>query len=93
MNVDKAAQLTFNVARLQKKNWRDPPCRELSFDHIQSMIIRWSDDMSETKKCRWLGWMQATVVAMTHPYTSLETMKNINLNCAESPKEAGHEHG
>lgn len=82
MNIDKAAELTLNVARLQKNNWKEPPCPELSFDHMENMMSRWSDDMSDTKKCRWLGWMQATLVAMTYPYTDLEVMKMINKECA-----------
>lgn len=87
MNYDKAAILTRNVASLQQKNWRDAPCPEMTFGHIEGMMDRWSDEMSATKKCRWLGWMQATVVAMTYPYTSLDTMKQINKDCL-SPKEA-----
>ena len=83
MDIDEAARLTYNVATLQRMNWREPPCPEMSYDHIASMWVRWSDDMSDTKKCRWLGWMQATIVAMTFPFTSLETMKNINRQCAD----------
>ncbi len=83
MNIDRAAKLTRNVAYLQRNNWRDTPCPEMTFAHIDSMWRRWSDNMSETKKCRWLGWMQATVVAMTYPFTNLETMKQINRDCAE----------
>jgi hypothetical protein len=82
MNYDDAARMTHNVAYLQRNNWRKAPCPEMTFDHLVSMMDRWSDDMSDTKKCRWLGWMQATVVAMTYPYTSLETMKAINATCA-----------
>ena len=82
MNIDKAARLTMNVAILQKNNWRDHSCKEMSFNHVEEMWKRWSDKMSDTKKCRWLGWMQATVVAMTYPYTSLETMKQINKDYA-----------
>lgn len=82
MDVDRAARLTRNVALLQKKNWRTPTCPEMSFEHIEGMMSRWSGDMSPGKKNRWLGWMQATVVAMTYPYTSLETMKRINKDCS-----------
>jgi hypothetical protein len=84
MDYDRAAQLTRNVAFMQRENWRHAPCPEMTFEHIESMFSRWSDEMSATKKCRWLGWMQATVVLMTYPFTSLETMKNINKDCISS---------
>lgn len=85
MDYDRALQLTFNIAYLQRGNWRRPPCPELSFEHIALMASRVDcEEMSDTKKCRWLGWMQATVVAMTYPYTSLETMKNLNRECTDA---------
>jgi len=85
MNIDRAGQLTRNVAFQQKNNWREAPCKEMTYEHIEDMWFRWSRDsksMSDTKKCRWLGWMQATIVAATYPYTDLEVMKNINKDCA-----------
>ena len=88
MDYDKAARQTRNVAYIQRKNWRDPPCPEMSFEHIDDMMHRWSNEMSDTKKCRWLGWMQATVVAMTYPYTSLDTMKELNKLCRHTAKGA-----
>lgn len=82
MNYRAALKTTRNIAYLQRNNWRDAPCTEMSFGHIEKMMDRInSEDMSDTKLCRWLGWMQATVVSMTYPYTSLETMKNINRGC------------
>ena len=84
MDINKAALLTWNVAYLQMNNWREPPCHEMSFAHIESMWLRWPTLTSDTKKCRWLGWMQATIVAMTFPHVGLEVMKNINKECSDA---------
>lgn len=88
MNILKAAQRTANVAHLQRRNWRDAVCPELSYDHIIEMNMEMQSGqtiMSDTKLCRWLGWMQATVVAQTYPYTDLSVMKLINKECADDP--------
>lgn len=86
MDQRRATQLTANIAELQWRNWRIPACPELSYEHIQEMNDKIQDpesEMSDTKIGRWLGWMQAAVVAQTYPYTSLETMKNLNKECAQ----------
>lgn len=50
----------------------------MSFEHLAHMWHQWSDDMSDGKKHRWLGWMQATIIAMTYPNANLLGMKMIN---------------
>lgn len=82
MNVDRAMLKTFELAIINSKFWKESPCPQMSFGHIHSMVDRWSPDMSEDKKNRWLGWMQATVVAMTYPHSSLDDMKEINRECS-----------
>jgi hypothetical protein len=67
------------------------PLREtpgLTFAHIEDMWARWPHGGSETKRCRWLGWMQASVVAMTDGRIGLDEMKAINFACSEDPVPA-----
>lgn len=80
MNIRKAIDDTILLAR----NGGDTSylykggVKELSFDHICDMYKRIQEDqtMSDTKLCRWLGWMQAAIVSWGL-YT-LEDMKQIN---------------
>lgn len=83
MNVDKAAEATYNLAVTLKSSWDYHPAPEMSFEHLENMWSRWDISMSETKKCRWLGWMQGAMVAMLYPSVSLETMKDINKRFAK----------
>lgn len=83
MDYRKALNITIDLAGTHKKHWREHPCKEMSFEHVEDMMERIDhENMSDTKLCRWLGWMQATVVVMTYPHTTLETMKNINKGCS-----------
>lgn len=50
---------------------------ELSPQHLHDMYERLTDDMSDAKLGRWLGWAQCAVVAMDIGFT-LEDMKAIN---------------
>lgn len=72
----------MTVARANRENWQATTCPEMTLAHIEDMWTRWSDEMSPTKKCRWLGWMQATVVAMAYPHVTLELFKQVNMDCA-----------
>lgn len=89
MDIDGAARATLELARKHADAWRDPPLPEMSLDHLEGMMKRWPHDGSATKQCRWLGWMQATVVAMAAPHVTLEDMKRINAAHARdiSPQE------
>lgn len=58
------------------------PCRK---QHLSEMIDKVTPGaMSATKACRWLGWIQASIVAAGA--ASLDTMKEINkaASCAPS---------
>ena len=85
MDIEKAALRTLEVARAAAA---EGPLREtpgLSLSHVEDMWARWPHTGSATKRCRWLGWMQAAVVAMTDGRVGLEEMKAINLACADDP--------
>jgi hypothetical protein len=85
MNIEAAALKTLEIARAEAARG---PLREtpgLSLTHVEDMWARWPHQGSATKRCRWLGWMQAAVVAMTDGRVGLEEMKAINLACAEDP--------
>ncbi len=81
MNIHQAIQDTMELAH--KSQISNYPVPDLSYDHICFMHERidlnkgWSD----TKLCRWLGWMQAAVVSWG-VYT-LEDMKQINMRNAD----------
>ncbi len=80
MSIDAAAARTYEIAEHLHKlgQWRTSDCPEMSFEHLAHMWHQWSDDMSDGKKHRWLGWMQATIIAMTYPNANLLGMKMIN---------------
>ena len=85
MNIEAAALKTLEIARAEAARG---PLREtpgLSLAHVEDMWARWPHQGSATKRCRWLGWMQAAVVAMTEGRVGLEEMKAINLACADDP--------
>lgn len=88
MNIEAAALKTLELALEEavKGPLRETP--GLSLAHVEDMWARWPHDGSATKRCRWLGWMQAAVVAMTDGRVGLEEMKAINLACSEDPAPA-----
>lgn len=53
---------------------------ELDYAHLRTMLGRAASDvtMPEDKLCRWLGWMQAAVVARCLGEVRLDAMKRIN---------------
>lgn len=85
MNIEAAALKTLELAleEAAKGPLRETP--GLSLAHVEDMWARWPHDGSATKRCRWLGWMQAAVVAMTDGRVGLEEMKAINLACSDDP--------
>jgi hypothetical protein len=85
MNIEAAALKTLELALEEAVKG---PLREipgLSLAHVEDMWARWPHDGSPTKRCRWLGWMQAAVVSMTEGRVGLEEMKAINLACSDDP--------
>lgn len=80
MNVRKAIDETMKLAELSIISHY--PVHDLSIEHLRSMHERINAnlDWSDTKLCRWLGWMQAAIVSWG-VYT-LEDMKAINMRNA-----------
>jgi hypothetical protein len=75
MNTLAARDATMAMARLHAASW---------LAHLEDMVARWPVDGSGSKQGRWLGWMQATVVAAC-PAVTLEDMKQINMLWSEDP--------
>lgn len=83
MNMIGAAEKTMELAKAHDMELLSSDIPELDFPHLQEMLEKMKDgDMSPTKLGRWLGWMQAAVVAAQIGIT-LEDMKNINKQFAD----------
>ncbi len=83
MNMIAAAEATLELAREREMDMLSSDVPELDFPHLQEMFDKMkSGEMSEGKLGRWLGWMQAAVVAAQIGIT-LEDMKNINKQFAD----------
>lgn len=76
-----AMQETLAMARAGHMDERRLGIEGLDFDHIEFMPERATQDFSAAKLGRWLGWMQAAVVASGA--ASLNDMKAINKQCSE----------
>lgn len=75
MNIRQAIYDTMQLAH--KSQISAYPIPDLSYDHLCEMYEKTDlESMSDTKLCRWLGWMQAAVVSWG-VYT-LDHMKEIN---------------
>lgn len=83
MDMKRAAQRTIALAKKIGDDMRasDPT---LSMKHLEGMMDRWPEH-SEAKAGRWLGWLQASVVAGSSGRIGLEDMKMINLT--SQPRE------
>lgn len=81
MNIQQAIEDTMILA--DQSQVSSYPIFDLSYEHIRSMHerIHLNPEWSDTKLCRWLGWMQAAIVSWG-VYT-LEDMKQINLRNAD----------
>lgn len=89
MDIESAARKTIDLARKHAYLAAAYKVPGLTLSHIEDMWARWPIDGSETKRCRWLGWMQACVVAMTEGVVTLEDMKAINqAHAAGEPEPA-----
>lgn len=76
MNQQEAARETLRQA---KEVWPNNPIvkdHSFSLEHLEYMMDRMFEGMSDAKRGRWLGWMQAVVVAQT--VLNLDDMKRIN---------------
>ena len=83
MNTLAARDATMAMARLHAASWRDLG-PDMTLAHLEDMVVRWPVDGSGSKQGRWLGWMQATVVAAC-PAVTLEDMKQINMLWSADP--------
>lgn len=85
MNVRKAIDETMELARngADHSDLYHVPDSS-SFQHVCDMYNTINSDqtMSDTKLCRWLGWMQASVVSWG--LWTLEDMKEINKRNADA---------
>lgn len=85
MNQIAAMAKTLEAARAAGMDNITSDNSELDFPHLQDMydrVIASPADFSEAKLGRWLGWMQAAVVA-AGVGLSLDTMKAINQSEAD----------
>lgn len=82
MDVRGAIKDTMYLVR-HAQNYKSPAIKELSLAHLEEMERQVNQDpsMSYGKLCRWLGWMQAAVVASG--VAVLEDMKDINRGRAD----------
>ena len=62
----------------------------LGTEHLLSMLDRMDDSMSVGKLNRWLGWIQASVVA--HGFSDLDHMKAHNKHFSDEQKSAQKEY-
>lgn len=83
MNMIEAAKETLALARSVGMDNCESDKAELDYPHLESMLVKMStEEMSEGKMGRWLGWMQAAVVCNCGELT-LEHMKEINRKYAD----------
>lgn len=82
MNMIEAARRSMALAENYSECFGIAP-DECGIEHLRDMMksIEHSE-MSESKRARWLGWMQASIVFACAPYVTLDNMKAINRGCA-----------
>ena len=87
MNMLEAAKDTLALARTRgMHDLSDIP--ELDYPHLQEMLVKMETvEMSPAKLGRWLGWLQAAVVANTFGLVSLNDCKEINKKWADKAEE------
>lgn len=85
MNQIAAMKETLDFARIAGMDVLSSDIPEVDFPHLHDMyerVIHAEEPMSEAKIGRWLGWIQACVVAAGIGL-SLEDMKEINMRWAD----------
>jgi hypothetical protein len=77
MDIRKAIDETMEFAEKLTESRHCP--YDLSKEHLREMHAKITSDMSmsDTKLCRWLGWMQAAIVSWG--VADLNDMKAINM--------------
>lgn len=80
MNVMAAMEDTMTLAQTQVHRFAQqtvPATVHMEYEHLVEMRDKMrATSMSYGKQCRWLGWMQATIVSWG--VSSLDEMKEIN---------------
>lgn len=85
-----SAEQTLDVAREHAMDVRlcfpfDDPDESVMYPHLEEMVAKMRENVdtwSPAKMGRWLGWIQASVVAVCSPGTDtkwLDVMKAINV--------------
>lgn len=85
MNQVAAMQETLALARIARMDNLESDIPELDFPHLWDMyqrVLQADPPMSDAKIGRWLGWIQAAVVA-AQIGLSLNDMKDINKRWAD----------
>lgn len=79
MNMIAAAKETLDLARSFNFHNQESDIKDMDYPHLAKMIIKMgTEEMSEGKLGRWLGWIQASIVNGTYGQVSLEDCKQIN---------------
>lgn len=87
MNVLEAAKATVYLARAKDMGLsiNEELDDSLTLQHLEEMLVKMNaGGMSYGKMCRWLGWMQAAVVASG--VATLEDMKRLNEAWSKDPE-------
>ena len=90
MDMVAAARDTLALAREHDLDDISSDTEELDYPHLVQMLHEMEskpEKFSPAKMGRWLGWMQAAVVAQSCGAISLEDMKQINKNNANDAEE------
>ena len=90
MDMIAAARDTLALARERNLDDVSSDTPELDYNHLAWMLSEMEskpEKFSPAKMGRWLGWMQAAVVAQSCGDISLEDMKQINMRNADDPEE------
>lgn len=78
MNIIGAAHDTLALASRHGLDNMSSDKPDADYSHLVDMLVQMEQGaMSDTKMCRWLGWMQACVYCMGENIT-LEDLKEIN---------------
>ena len=80
MTVDvlKAMRLSMELARNRGLDHKLSGTPETDYMHLQGMFKRAQEISNRDKLNRWLGWMQASIVASSQGTITLDDMKQIN---------------
>lgn len=79
MNVIQAMRETLDLAREAELDLVSSDIPELDYPHLSEMVeMAAANPFSEGKLNRWLGWIQAAVMAQSNGSITLEHLKEVN---------------